>query len=62
MNPKAFCLGWFWQTVSDKLMMLCRDIYALLHVISVFFWGPFYKFIGTQLVLLTGRSMLISSS
>ena len=28
----------FWQTVSYKLMILCRDIYALLHVISLVDW------------------------
>ena len=38
MTPRLFAWGGFWQTVSYKLMMLCRDIYALLHVISLVAW------------------------
>ena len=41
--PRLFAWGGFWQTVSYKLMILCRDFYALLHVITLVDWPKHVK-------------------
>ena len=42
-DPLGFCQGAALQTVSYKLMILCKDIDALLHVISLVDWPKHVK-------------------
>ena len=42
-DPLGFCQGGALQTVSCKLMILCKDIDALLHVISLVDWPKHVK-------------------
>ena len=42
-DPLGFCQGGALQTVSYKLMILCKDIDALLHVISLVDWPKHVK-------------------